>query len=58
MIVVVLFLQVALQEIRNQKNLVEQIRADLTLAKSNHSEEVTRYQQDIQILRVRYKEIW
>ena len=45
--------QVAMQEVRNQKMLVEQTKADLTLARSTHQEESARLQQDIQILRVK-----
>ena len=43
--------QVAMQEVRNQRALVEQVKADLTVARNNHQEEVARLQQDIQILR-------
>ena len=41
-----------MQEIRNQKMIAEQTKADLTLARNNHQEETARLQQDIQILRV------
>ena len=40
-----------MQEVRNQRNLVEQVKADLTLARSNHQEETARLQQNIQILK-------
>ena len=44
--------QVAMQEARNQKNLLEQTKADMTLTRNTHQEETSRLQQDIQILKV------
>ena len=41
----------ALQEIRNHQKSLDQLKADLTLARSSHTEESERYQQDIHILR-------
>ena len=38
-------------QLKNQASVVDQVKADFTLTKASHSEEVARLQQDISILR-------